>query len=352
MAADQPRLLHITNGDSAADIIAACGVGGDVLPWRDPMHHGPFLAGLSLDELSRVRIDYLSGNERSVQESVQGVGPHGFSERNATLANSPNYDQIVLWFEHDLLDQLQILQLLDWFASADIADNKLFLICIDHYDGVPDFRGIGQLTQKQMKALFESRQPTTSLQLTLAQHYWSAYCLDEPQTLLNLLAENSATCKSVTPFLEAALMRHCQEFPWVSDGLTRTERQLLKLVGEGVTEPVSLFVRNMELETHLYIGDWRTYSQIAQLCRSEFALLACVSGAQFMHPSNAILPSDEFNNQQLCLTDHGKRVLDGCTNAVDTLKRNCWLGGVHLNSYDAVWFWDEPRQVFHLAPMG
>lgn len=33
--------LHITNGDCAAEIIKASSLGGDVLPWRDPMHHVP-----------------------------------------------------------------------------------------------------------------------------------------------------------------------------------------------------------------------------------------------------------------------------------------------------------------------
>jgi len=54
--------LHITNGDSAADIIRQCGIAGDVLPWRDPMHHGPFPHGFSLHELGRLRIAYLCGD--------------------------------------------------------------------------------------------------------------------------------------------------------------------------------------------------------------------------------------------------------------------------------------------------
>ncbi len=46
-----PR-LHITNGDGVGNVLDACTIAGDVLPWRDPMHHGPFPAGLDLDAAS------------------------------------------------------------------------------------------------------------------------------------------------------------------------------------------------------------------------------------------------------------------------------------------------------------
>lgn len=342
-------ILHITNGDSAADIIGVCGLGGNVLPWRDPMHHGPFLPGLSLDEISRVRIDYLNGALSSPYESVHSLGQHGFSERDAILASAPEYKEVVLWFEHDLLDQLQLLQLLDWFGRNGKFDFKLSLICIDHFKGVTNFRGIGQLTPEQMATLFSSRQPVTQTLMELASTYWVAYCSTEPQALLQLLKAKSPNDDKTLPFLSAALARHCQEFPWISDGLTRTERQLLKLVASGVTKPKRVFIDNMECETCLYVGDWRTYSQIAQLCESTQPLLSCVSAEEFSHPYNSSLTGREFDDQQLCITEFGMRVLEGEVSAADTLVRNMWLGGVHLNNESQMWFWDDQKQQFSYA---
>ena len=40
--------LHVTNGDSVAEVIKSGTMQGDVLAWRDPMHHGPFIADLNL----------------------------------------------------------------------------------------------------------------------------------------------------------------------------------------------------------------------------------------------------------------------------------------------------------------
>ena len=104
--------LHITNGDSAANILKESTIRGDVLPWRDPMHHGPFPADLDLASLSKVRARYLAGPGFDAAEVERD-----FQLRDEHLRGATQYDRIVLWFEHDLLDQLQILQLLDWFRK-------------------------------------------------------------------------------------------------------------------------------------------------------------------------------------------------------------------------------------------
>jgi hypothetical protein len=104
---------HITNGDSAANILKQSRVSGDVLPWRDRMHHGPFPAGLDIDEVSDIRARYLAGPQLHDAEVVRD-----FRLRNEHLRATARYGEVVLWFEYDLLDQLQILQLLDWFEST------------------------------------------------------------------------------------------------------------------------------------------------------------------------------------------------------------------------------------------
>ena len=55
------KILNITNGDSTANLIKHSSVTGDVLPWRDPMYHGPFPAKLTLSKLSVLRARYLFG---------------------------------------------------------------------------------------------------------------------------------------------------------------------------------------------------------------------------------------------------------------------------------------------------
>ena len=322
------RALHITNGDSAADIIKRTRVQGDVLAWRDPMHHGPFPAGLALADLSRVRARYLAGPEADPSDAETA-----FQLRDQMLAEVVGYDRVVLWFEHDLLDQLQIVQILDWFSGADCGDTPLELICIDQFPGMPRFRGIGELDAGQMESLFAGRVAVTRAALAVAASGWAAFRSDDPRDLLAFLEGDI----SALPFLEAALRRHLEEFPSAEMGLSRTERQLLGLCRAGRRGPTDLFVANMALETALFIGDWRTYATLGALCES--GLLGC-EPAPFEFPPGSAIAAHRFGDQRLYLTALGRSVLDGERQAFDVMRRDEWLGGVHVRSGDAMWTWD------------
>src|SRR5215510_14182507 len=105
-----------------------------VLVWLDPLHEGPVPADLSLEALSEVRAAYL------------GVGGD-LKRRDEQLRRYPDHDEVVLWFEHDLFDQLQLIQLLDFFCEHRPA--RLSLI------GVSDY--LGTLRPDQLAALFPAR---------------------------------------------------------------------------------------------------------------------------------------------------------------------------------------------------
>ncbi|MEO0617864.1 MAG: hypothetical protein AAFZ01_01140 [Pseudomonadota bacterium] len=322
--------LHITNGDGAAEIIRASGIDGDVLPWRDPMHHGPFPPGLDLDAVSVIRADYLAGDVLEV-DAVRA----DFADRDQRLRNAlTRGDAITLWFEHDLLDQLQLVQILD-FVSAYGNGGLVDLICIGDHPQVHPFRGLGQLNAAQIAALWPTRAVVTDAELALASRAWAAFRAEDPTGIENLLQDDT----HALAFLAQALRRHLQEFPWTSDGLTRTERQLLRCVSKGKEKPGALFTANMNVETALFIGDWSTFRIIAELCEGEVPLLTCQPDGKFSHPPRDDIDREAFRAQRLSLTSAGERVLSG--EARWTTRRNQWLGGVHCAGAPPRWMWDE-----------
>src|SRR6185295_20229923 len=127
-AVGEGLVLHITNGDVAGGLLQHAIAGrlianGPVVPWLDVLHEGPVCAGRGLDELSRERAAFIA---------ACGWGPlsevaSSFERRDALLRTAPTHDEVVLWFEHDLYDQLQLIQLLDWFAAHP--QPGLSLIC-------------------------------------------------------------------------------------------------------------------------------------------------------------------------------------------------------------------------------
>lgn len=323
------KTLNITNGDGAANIIKQSVVAGDVLPWRDPMHHGPFPANLSLSELSKVRAAYLADPDGDPAEIERD-----FELRDQHLKASEGYDNVTLWFEHDLLDQLQILQILDWFSEASRENTTLELICVDRFPGKPDFRGIGQLSPEEMASLTDRRQPVTDSLLALAASGWAAFRSGNPGDLLAFVDGDLGEL----PFLPAALHRHLEEFPDASTGLNRTESQLLRLMAEGFHAPQDMFLQNMKMETALFIGDWSTYRILDALCAS--GLAAC-KPHPFRFPSFSREKQVEFNSQHLSLTSAGSRVLRGEQDAFHHMQRDGWLGGVKVVDAGRTWTWDK-----------
>ena len=127
-------ILNITNGDGAIGIMEKANIPGVFLPWRDVLHDGPVPQGLSLAELSQVRAEFIISRGWGTPETVT----QDFIERDNLLKSYANYKKVIMWFEHDLYDQLQILQILDWFHHNPPGETELSLICVDQYLGMLD----------------------------------------------------------------------------------------------------------------------------------------------------------------------------------------------------------------------
>jgi hypothetical protein len=151
-------MLHITNGDSAATLLRQAALPGEVLAWKDVLHEGPVPAGLSPAQLRPVRARFIA---------ARGWAPEGevladLERRDMVVDRVGKNEEVVLWFEHDLYDQLQLLQVLDRFATKNGNVPALSLIAIDAFPGVEPFYGLGQLTPAQLSSLFWPRPAVTT----------------------------------------------------------------------------------------------------------------------------------------------------------------------------------------------
>ncbi len=204
-------MLHITNGDCAAAVLSQV-VSGSILPWRDVLHEGPARAGLSLEALSAERARFIAAAGWGSLPQVENE----FKTRDAAFRRAGEHDEIVLWFEHDLYDQLQLIQVLD--GLAELRGPPISLVCEAEY--------LGNMAPDRAAELFALRNPVTRRHLQEARAAWTAFRSPDPRALENLKITS-------LPFLGAALRRHLEEFPWVTDGLSRTERQIVQALREG-----------------------------------------------------------------------------------------------------------------------
>src|SRR6185436_20006386 len=169
------RLLHITNGTIAAEILHESGVPGRVTITADVLHEGPTPAGLPPERWRKLRARYLAESGYGGYDECLA----SLTEWDHVLEEHRTVDEMILWFEHDLFDQLLLIRTLDGLASRDLGLTRLALICIGEHPQVKPFHGLGQLTPEQMAALLPGRRTVTREQITLARHAWRAFCAAE-----------------------------------------------------------------------------------------------------------------------------------------------------------------------------
>ncbi len=317
-------MLHITNGDSAVERLRQADVPGELLPWRDVLHEGPVPAGFSLDELRPLRARFVASQGwPSFEQALQDL-----ARRDAALAGYPAHDEVVLWFEHDLYDQLQLIQLLDWFEGRQPAPSRLSLICQAEY--------LGQMGPERLQDLFQSRRPVSARQLALGHRAWEAFRSPDPAAILALLQEDT----SALPFLAGALRRHLQEFPSVKNGLSRTESQALAALADGPRTVGEVYTAaHHEQEDAIFLGDHVFGRCLERLSRVERPLVLSDDGS----PSAAPRHAERFAaywGSRVTLTNFGRAVLDGREDHVQANGLDRWLGGVHLSGKRVGWRWD------------
>ncbi len=312
------EILHITNGDSAVSLLRAAGIEGEYLPWRDVLHDGPVPGDLSLDQLSEVRAKFIAGIGWGELDQVD----RDFKSRDGMLKSFRDYQKVLLWFEHDLYDQLQILQVLDWLACEQVSDMDIGLICTEYY--------LGQMTPDSIGVLVEFEQEVNEAQLRLAEFAWKAFRAATPLKWFDLLQKDTTALR----YLSDAVLRLLEEYPDHSTGLTKTEARLMNLLDTQALSPVELFRQNQMLEQRVYLGDLSYWEILNGLLIGAEPLVDWVDGSGRV--------SSKSLRQKLQITDTGRAILKGEFNRLDIYWPPRWYGGVEPGQ-DFTWCWNASK---------
>ena len=221
-------MLHITNGECAVAVLSRA-VSGAFLPWDDVLHEGPVPSGLPLEALSAERARFIAEAFDVPLPEVE----RKFAARDAAFRSAGRHDEVVLWFEHDLYDQLQLIQVLD--ALGEKPGPPVSLVCEAEY--------VGMMTPERAAELFSLRNPVTRRHVAEARHAWAAFRSSDPREVEKVRA-------MALPYLGPALRRHLQELPWTTDGLSLLQR---RIVNAGAMPFRELF--EAVREDPAYLGD-------------------------------------------------------------------------------------------------
>lgn len=308
----------ITNGDHAAHALAAHFPDAEILIWRDVLVEGPVPGGIDGNTLSDIRAKHI--------ESAFGLKDvrADIARRDNAFASIKPTARVELWFETDLHDQLQILQVLDRFNSSTVWP-PLFLTqspppLISNIDEMA--RTFSELDEEALQA---------------AANLWAAFCASDPLPMASLANE-----KGALPDARNALARLLQEFPSTRNGLGRIERNALLAIKAGAIAPALAFRHYQASEELPFLGDLGFFHRLDALAFCRYPLLTGLpqGGISEASRKNQLL---EYSHASLELTQIGERILAAEEDMVAVNGLNRWIGGVHLTPH-SVWRYDEAKQ--------
>jgi hypothetical protein len=313
-------IVHVCNGDSTADSLSLADLPGEIRVWADALDQGPLLPVGDAEHWKRRGEFWAARGQREAGGKLAGYD-QGVDE-------AAGADELILWFEHDLFDQLALIRLLSRLARRGLPA-QLTIVSIDRHPEIPSFLGMGQLKPEQLAELWPRRTTLSRDAIDEAITAWIAVTSADPRALPFLAKRIKAM-----PFLAGALERQLEEFPDATSGLSRTERQVLAAVARGEATAAALIKATQAIDPRYPITDVVLFWTLHTLGRCGF-----VDGAPEGAPTPAALQA-----VNVTVTARGREALAGAIDRVHECGIDDWRGGVHLTGKGPVWRWDGPQR--------
>ena len=296
------RIVHVCNGESTANSLALADLPGEIRVWADALDLGPVLP-VSDEEHYKLRGEFwASRGMGSASDAAKKLADYDRDFDEAAAA-----EELILWFEHDLFDQLALVRLLARLARRGMPQ-QLTIVSIDRHPERPIFLGLGELQPEQLAELWPRRTPLSRDAIDEAITAWIAVTAADPRALPFLVKRIKAM-----PFLAGALERQLEELPDPTSGLSRTERQVLAAIARG---EAALVPAMHAIDPRYPITDVILKWTLQTLARAGF-----VEGSQ--------------------VTPLGRQALAGAVDRVHEVGIAEWRGGVHLSGRGPVWRWES-----------
>jgi hypothetical protein len=329
---DDTGTLHTRCGSDLQTPLRDAGFSGDFLEYSNPLCQGPVIDDPDWlrPRAAFIADAYGSFIGRDLPQITQGLDQAEHDLHSA----AQRYDRVVLWFEHDSYDQLVLARCLAQFAETP--PRRLDLISIDHFPGAARFIGLGQLPPEALHPLWTQRQPVTPRQCQAGASVWRRLRVPDPT---RLAAMTSALPE--LPHLAIALRRHCQELPWLQDGLSLTERLVLQILADGPRTIGDIFgILMHEREPLPWLGDIMLVH-----------ILRCMQRArQPVFESTFAGDDRRWPHERLTITDLGRAILAGHVDWLSLRPPERWVGGVCIAPGLPCWYWNDQAGAPVLRP--
>jgi hypothetical protein len=273
---DEPAPAHVVNGDIVGRRLDRSALPGEVIVWRDVLHEGRIPPGPPA-LVQRKRAAFLAeagfGGAEAIRADLAAAD-------SALIAALDAGRETVLWFEHDLHDQLQLVQILARIAGHPGRESAR-LISLDRFPGHSRFAGMGELSVAELASLWPQRRTLDGRAFPTALRVYSALQQGDEA----MLAEVAGASTPGLPYLPGALRRLLEEWPWTAPAAGRSERQILRAVAGGSRTAAEIFGATSAMEEAPYAGDAWVFRRIDELARGADALLVATPAGFELTPA-------------------------------------------------------------------
>jgi hypothetical protein len=213
-------ILHITNGDSTTNYLQKLKFSGEFITWREMLCEGKTTSDVGSEAFWKNRFEFF---KTSYNVSKQKFINYTLKEyRN--LCNEKNQKEIVLWFEHDLFCQINMLAIISWLKRYR-KGYHISLVCCGKVGNSKKMLGFPELNETQLKSHFKNRIELTQDDIEYADYIWQLYCSESPLRLETVYKYNPM---SPFQYLATAIEAHLKRFPSIENGLNSIENTILR----------------------------------------------------------------------------------------------------------------------------
>ncbi len=327
------RTLHIRCGHDLQETLKEGGFGGNYFADIYPYMFGPVREGPGCLEQRARHIVECYGDQFDPPLEYEGQ-LRVLEDRQHELHGSADYERVVLWFEHDVTDQLSLIHLLGHYARSR-RPQRLELINICDFPGTRRFTGLGELPPEALRLLWTTRKSVSPAQLQLGLDAWLALSSPDPRPLAAIMRRDPPAL----PLLARAMHRHLRELPSAANGLSLTQELALRLMAEprrdwGGVITLSKIYWTMHWDTDPLPGqgDWHWLRRVLGMEAAGGPLYTRSPGVGRAPP-----PWSDV----VAITELGRAVLRGEVDFRSLNPSSRWVGGVEIAAGNVDWRWDD-----------
>jgi len=235
--------LHITNGDNTTLALQKLKIDGDIVTWREMLCEGKTTIDVGSESFWKSRFDFFSRNYKITKKHFINSTLKEF--RN--LCNHKYQEEIILWFEHDLFCQINMIAVISWLKKHR-PNATIALVSPENKKDPKKSLRLHKLAQKELVSFYTNRVVLTKEDIGYADYIWQLYCSKSPLQLQNIITDPHTHFK----YLPDAIEAHLQRFPTIKNGLNKIENTILERALAGSYSSKKSFIQKLLQNQGIY----------------------------------------------------------------------------------------------------